>query len=145
MHFVDQGSNDPGDGILTFNFVRHPYCTGNCLTDGLVVGSNVTATVPAPGPVPGGWGAVGKSYNLTVEQGSDGEKGEVRRRRVGREGGKLLVKRGQEVDGRGDEQEMGVEGRKVSTRSAKFVEVAERETAEERGGKGWIGWLRRRV
>ena len=94
----------------------------------------------------GGAGGGGeRANNLTVEQGSDGEKGEVRRRRVGREGGKMLVKRREEVDGRGDDQEMAVEGRKVSTRSAKFVEVAERETAEERGGKGWIGWLRRRV
>ncbi len=48
IHFVDQGSNDPGDGILTFNYVRHPYCTENCLTDGLVANGNKTAAAAKP-------------------------------------------------------------------------------------------------
>ncbi|MCJ1266693.1 hypothetical protein MMC22_006578 [Lobaria immixta] len=32
IHFVDQGSNDPGAGILTFNYVESPYCVGNCIS-----------------------------------------------------------------------------------------------------------------
>ena len=32
IHFVDQGSNDPKDGILTFNYVKNPYCTEKCLS-----------------------------------------------------------------------------------------------------------------
>ena len=32
IHFVDQGSNDPGDGILTFNYVKNPYCIENCIS-----------------------------------------------------------------------------------------------------------------
>ncbi|MCJ1271389.1 hypothetical protein MMC22_011289, partial [Lobaria immixta] len=31
IHFVDQGSNDPRWGILTFNHVRDPRCDGNCI------------------------------------------------------------------------------------------------------------------
>lgn len=31
-HFVDQGSNDPQWGILTFNYVQNPYCAGNCIS-----------------------------------------------------------------------------------------------------------------
>ena len=31
IHLVDQGNNDPGPGILTFNYVKDPYCTGDCL------------------------------------------------------------------------------------------------------------------
>ena len=32
LHFHDHGSNDPSAGILTFNYVKNPSCTGNCLT-----------------------------------------------------------------------------------------------------------------
>ncbi|MCJ1463341.1 hypothetical protein MMC07_001948 [Pseudocyphellaria aurata] len=32
IHFVDQGSNDPSAGILTFNYVKNPYCDGNCIS-----------------------------------------------------------------------------------------------------------------
>lgn len=32
IHFVDQGSNDPQWGILTFNYVKNPYCDGNCIS-----------------------------------------------------------------------------------------------------------------
>lgn len=32
IHFVDQGSNDPQWGILTFNYVQNPYCVGNCIS-----------------------------------------------------------------------------------------------------------------
>ena len=52
IHFVDQGSNDPDDGILTFNYVRHPYCTENCLTDGLVANSNATTAAAAAAEKP---------------------------------------------------------------------------------------------
>ncbi len=31
-HFVDQGSNNPSGGILTFNYVHNPYCLGECIT-----------------------------------------------------------------------------------------------------------------
>lgn len=31
VHFVDQGSNDPEPGILTFNMVKNAACSGNCL------------------------------------------------------------------------------------------------------------------
>ncbi|KAI9705854.1 MAG: hypothetical protein M1836_005260 [Candelina mexicana] len=34
IHYVDQGSNDPKDGILTFNYVKNPSCTGDCIFDG---------------------------------------------------------------------------------------------------------------
>ena len=33
IHFVDQGSNDPGAGILTFNYVENPFCNGGCISD----------------------------------------------------------------------------------------------------------------
>ena len=39
IHFVDQGSNDPSAGILTFNYVKNPYCTGNCISS---TGTNST-------------------------------------------------------------------------------------------------------
>ena len=49
IHFVDRGSNDPADGILTFNYVENPDCIDNCIS---AVGggpsesqSQVTATV----------------------------------------------------------------------------------------------------
>ncbi|KAL6721700.1 hypothetical protein ACLMJK_000804 [Lecanora helva] len=32
IHYVDQGSNDPSAGILTFNYVKNPDCIGNCLS-----------------------------------------------------------------------------------------------------------------
>ncbi|KAL6716701.1 hypothetical protein ACLMJK_006269 [Lecanora helva] len=32
IHEVDQGSNDPKDGILTFNYVANPFCDKNCLS-----------------------------------------------------------------------------------------------------------------
>lgn len=32
IHFADQGSNDPQWGILTFNYVKNPYCVGNCIS-----------------------------------------------------------------------------------------------------------------
>jgi hypothetical protein len=32
IHFVDKGSNDPKDGILTFNYVKNPYCIENCIS-----------------------------------------------------------------------------------------------------------------
>lgn len=52
VHFVDQGSNDPKDGILTFNYVKNPYCTGKCIsaegTNGNTPTSNASAnTAPA--------------------------------------------------------------------------------------------------
>ncbi|MDI1489887.1 MAG: hypothetical protein OHK93_001086 [Ramalina farinacea] len=31
IHFVDEGSNDPGAGILTFNYVAAPTCDRNCI------------------------------------------------------------------------------------------------------------------
>ena len=33
IHFVDQGSNDPGAGILTYNYVENAYCDGACISD----------------------------------------------------------------------------------------------------------------
>lgn len=33
IHFVDQGSNDPSQGILTFNYVENPFCDGECISD----------------------------------------------------------------------------------------------------------------
>ncbi|KAJ5200812.1 killer toxin [Penicillium cf. griseofulvum] len=32
IHFVDEGNNDPSDGILTFNYVANPYCIDNCIS-----------------------------------------------------------------------------------------------------------------
>ena len=32
IHYVDTGSNDPGDGILTFNYVSNPYCIESCIS-----------------------------------------------------------------------------------------------------------------
>ncbi|KAI1842405.1 hypothetical protein JX265_001749 [Neoarthrinium moseri] len=32
IHFVDRGSNDPSSGILTSNYVKNPYCGGNCIS-----------------------------------------------------------------------------------------------------------------
>ncbi len=33
IHFVDEGSNDPDEGILTFNYVGNPDCVGQCISD----------------------------------------------------------------------------------------------------------------
>ncbi|KAL8746769.1 MAG: hypothetical protein Q9190_001248 [Brigantiaea leucoxantha] len=33
IHFVDQGSNDPSSGILTFNYVENPFCDKECISD----------------------------------------------------------------------------------------------------------------
>ena len=32
IHEVDEGSNDPKDGILTFNYVGNPDCVGDCIS-----------------------------------------------------------------------------------------------------------------
>ena len=32
IHFVDEGSNSPDDGILTFNYVSNPYCIESCIS-----------------------------------------------------------------------------------------------------------------
>ena len=32
IHYVDEGSNDPDAGILTFNYVENPYCDGACIS-----------------------------------------------------------------------------------------------------------------
>ncbi|CAD6594572.1 MAG: hypothetical protein ASARMPREDX12_000258 [Alectoria sarmentosa] len=32
INFVTEGSNDPSDGILTFNYVANPYCIGSCMS-----------------------------------------------------------------------------------------------------------------
>ena len=32
IHFVDEGSNDSKDGILTFNYVDNPDCIGECIS-----------------------------------------------------------------------------------------------------------------
>ena len=32
IHFVDEGSNDPSEGILTFNYVGNPYCIETCIS-----------------------------------------------------------------------------------------------------------------
>jgi len=32
VHFVDEGSNDPSEGILTFNYVGSPYCIETCIS-----------------------------------------------------------------------------------------------------------------
>ena len=50
VHFVDQnGNNDPSDGILTFNYVAHPYCTGNCIS-GMGVANPVPGSRNASSP-----------------------------------------------------------------------------------------------
>ena len=33
IHFVDEGSNDPSPGILTFNYVAAPTCDRDCISD----------------------------------------------------------------------------------------------------------------
>lgn len=33
IHFADRGSNDPKNGILTFNYVQNPDCVGECIRD----------------------------------------------------------------------------------------------------------------
>ena len=33
IHFVDERSNNPDEGILTFNYVKNPYCVGQCISD----------------------------------------------------------------------------------------------------------------
>ena len=32
IHYVDDGSNDPNNGILTFNYVSNPYCIESCIS-----------------------------------------------------------------------------------------------------------------
>ena len=32
LHYVDEKSNDPKDGILTFNYVKNPDCIGTCMS-----------------------------------------------------------------------------------------------------------------
>ncbi|KAI1442529.1 hypothetical protein F5Y02DRAFT_257820 [Annulohypoxylon stygium] len=46
IHFVDEGSNDPSDGILTFNYVAAPYCVENCIS--AVGGSSSSADAGTP-------------------------------------------------------------------------------------------------
>lgn len=43
VHFIDQGSNDPKGGILTFNYVHDPFCTGNCIS-----GQGTSGTTTSP-------------------------------------------------------------------------------------------------
>lgn len=45
IHFVDENSNDPSDGILTFNYVAAPFCVGNCIS--AVGGSSGSTETPA--------------------------------------------------------------------------------------------------
>ncbi|KAI0905461.1 hypothetical protein F4823DRAFT_632725 [Ustulina deusta] len=45
IHFVDEGSNDPSGGILTFNYVAAPYCIGNCIS--AVGGSPASSSSPS--------------------------------------------------------------------------------------------------
>lgn len=48
IHFVDEGSNDPSDGILTFNYVADPFCDKDCISDTGSPGSgNNESTAPA--------------------------------------------------------------------------------------------------
>ncbi|KAF6222458.1 hypothetical protein HO133_001544 [Letharia lupina] len=44
IHFVDQGSNDPSDGILTFNYVENPFCDQQCISDTGASSGNPTAS-----------------------------------------------------------------------------------------------------
>ena len=57
VHFVDEGSNDPGAGILTFNYVASPICDHNCITDTGTLESSGSAkpspsATPSPSPSP---------------------------------------------------------------------------------------------
>ena len=45
IHFVDEGSNDPGAGILTFNYVAAPTCDRNCISD-------ISSPAPPPSSPP---------------------------------------------------------------------------------------------
>ncbi|KAI1458618.1 hypothetical protein F4805DRAFT_119638 [Annulohypoxylon moriforme] len=44
--YVDKGSNDPSDGILTFNYVASPYCIGNCIS--AIGGSSSSSAADVP-------------------------------------------------------------------------------------------------
>ncbi|MCJ1376776.1 hypothetical protein MMC20_008021 [Loxospora ochrophaea] len=48
VHEIDEGSNDPKDGILTFNYVAAPYCVGDCISDTGSVGSAAARASSAP-------------------------------------------------------------------------------------------------
>ena len=51
IHFVDEGSNDPSDGILTFNYVQDPFCVGNCISDTGSSGPSSITSSPEGGAV----------------------------------------------------------------------------------------------
>lgn len=48
VHAIDQNSNDPADGILTFNYVEHPYCTERCISDDGGNSTNPSASAGNP-------------------------------------------------------------------------------------------------
>ena len=52
IHFVDEGSNDPSDGILTFNYVKDPFCVGNCISDTGSSGASSITLASAGGSAP---------------------------------------------------------------------------------------------
>ena len=52
VHFVDEGSNDPGEGILTFNYVQYPICDHNCISDTGSLPSSGSGNAPPSSPSP---------------------------------------------------------------------------------------------
>ncbi|MCJ1393622.1 hypothetical protein MMC18_006497, partial [Xylographa bjoerkii] len=49
IHFIDEGSNDPGEGILSFNYQANPVCDGNCITgSGQTNASIITSSTISP-------------------------------------------------------------------------------------------------
>ena len=47
VQFVDEGSNDPDEGILTFNYVESPYCVGECISDTGSLSSSAPSSAPS--------------------------------------------------------------------------------------------------
>ena len=52
IHYVDEGSNDPSDGILTFNYVASPTCENNCISDTGMLPSSSPQSRPEPSAQP---------------------------------------------------------------------------------------------
>lgn len=48
IHYVDEGSNDPSVGNLTFNYVKSPFCIGECISDTGSLSSSVLSGVSSP-------------------------------------------------------------------------------------------------
>lgn len=56
VHYLDQDSNDPKGGIITFNYVANAYCAGNCIVATAIAPTVQTDDNPGQSVNGNGWG-----------------------------------------------------------------------------------------